>query len=124
MIPPKHWQDPLSALAGLAILVSPWLAGYAMVQPALANAVIVGALLSTGAIAAAVIGRPWTECGIVGLGAWMVASPFALSLVDVAATRVAVGMGLLVLLLGGAALASQWRAGARPRGAAPRAGGR
>jgi hypothetical protein len=124
MIPPRYWQDPLSALAGVAVLVSPWLAGYAMVQPALANAVIVGACLLTGAIAAAAIGRPWAECGIVGLGAWLVASPVALSLVDVAAIRVAVGMGLLVVVLGSAALAAEWRARARPRGPAARAGGR
>jgi hypothetical protein len=119
MIPPKHWQDPLSAVAGVAILVSPWLAGYAMVQPAVANAVIVGAILFTVAVAAAVIGRPWVECGIVGLGAWMLASPFALSLVDVASTRVAVGMGLLVLLLGGAALAAEWRTRSRAGAVAP-----
>jgi len=124
MTPPRHWQDPLSALAGLAILVSPWLAGYAMVQPAVANAVIVGAFLVTGAIAAAVIGRPWTECGIVGLGAWLLASPLALSLVDAASIRVAVGMGLLVLLLGGTALAAEWRARGRARGAAPATTGR
>lgn len=119
MTAPKHWQDPLSGLAGLAILVSPWLAGYAMVQPAVANAVIVGACLVVGAIAAAVIGRPWVECGIVGLGAWMLVSPFALSIADGASTRVALGMGLLVLLLGGAALAAEWRARARARSAAP-----
>ena len=117
--PSRHWQDPLSAIAGVAILVSPWVAGYALVLPALANAVIVGAFLFTVAIAAAVIGRPWVECGIVGLGAWMLASPFVLPLVDAASTRVAVAMGLIVLLLGGAALAAEWRTRARARGAAP-----
>jgi hypothetical protein len=119
MIPPKHWQDPLSALAGVAILVSPWLAGYAMVQPALANAVIVGAFLFTGAIAAAVIGRPWAECGIVALGAWLLTSPWVLSFADAASIRVAVVMGSLVLLLGAAALGAEWRAWARRRDAAP-----
>jgi hypothetical protein len=124
MIAPRHWQDPLSAAVGLAILVSPWLAGYAMVQPAVANAVIVGTCLVVVAIAAAVIGRPWVECGIVGLGAWMLASPFALSLADAASIRVALGTGLLVLLLGAAALAAEWRARAAKRGAAPAAAAR
>ena len=124
MIAPRHWQDPLSAAVGLAILVSPWLAGHAMVQPAVANAVIVGTCLVVVAIAAAVIGRPWVECGIVGLGAWMLASPFALSLADAASIRVALGTGLLVLLLGAAALAAEWRARAAKRGAAPAAAAR
>ncbi|MBW8756349.1 MAG: SPW repeat protein [Burkholderiales bacterium] len=119
MAAPRHWQDPSSAVAGLAILVSPWLAGYAMVQPAVANAVIVGACLVVAAIAAAVIGRPWVECGIVGLGAWMLAAPFVLSFADAASIRVALGMGLLVLLLGAAALAAEWRARARTRATAP-----
>ena len=124
MIAPRHWQDPLSAAVGLAILVSPWLAGYAMVQPTMANAMIVGTCLMVVAIAAAVIGRPWVECGIVGLGAWMLASPFALSLADAASIRVALGTGLLVLLLGAAALAAEWRARAAKRGAAPAAAAR
>jgi len=109
MIPPKHWQDPLSAVAGLVVLLSPWLAGYALVQPALANAVIVGTLLFTGAMAAAVIGRPWAECGLVALGAWLLVSPWVLAFVDTAAIRVAVVMGGVVLLLGGGALAVEWR---------------
>jgi hypothetical protein len=113
MKPPKHWQDPVSAAVGVAILVSPWPAGYAMVQPALANAVIVGSLLFTGAIAAAVIGRPWVECGILALGAWLLASPWVLAFTDVAAIRVAVLLGGVVLVLGGAALGAEWRARAR-----------
>lgn len=58
MNPPRHWQDPVNACLGVLILVSPWLADYALVQPALANGVIVGTLLFTVSVAAAVIGRP------------------------------------------------------------------
>lgn len=110
---PKHWQDPLSAVAGVVILVSPWPAGYAMAQTALANAVIVGALLFTGAIGAAVIGRPWTECGVAALGAWLLASPWVLDFRNAASIEVAVVMGGVVLLLGAAALGSEWRARGR-----------
>jgi len=119
MTPLKHWQDAASAAAGVLILVAPWLAGYALVQPALANSVIIGTLLFTGSLAAAVIGRAWAECGIAGLGAWMLASPWALALEDAAAIRVAVVTGGLVLLLGATALAAEWRArGRRGRAAA------
>jgi hypothetical protein len=114
MTAPKHWQDPVSAMAGVAILVSPWPAGYAMAQPALANAVIVGALLLTGAILAAVIGHAWAECGIAALGIWLLMSPWVLGFVDAASIRVAVVMGGVVLLLAGAALAAEWRAGRSP----------
>jgi len=97
---PRHWQDPVNACVGVAILVSPWWAGYAAVQPALANAVIVGLLLFTVAVAAAVIGRPWVEFAVVGLGAWMLESPWALAFEDETARRTAVAAGSLVLLLG------------------------
>jgi hypothetical protein len=110
---PKHWQDPLSAMAGVVILVSPWATGYAMAQPALANAVIVGALLLTGAVLAAVVGRPWAECGIAGLGTWLLLSPWVLGFVDAASIRVAVVMGGVVLLLASAALAAEWRSRSR-----------
>lgn len=119
MIPPRHWQDPLSAAAGVVILVSPWLAGYAMVQPALANAVIVGAFLFTGAIAAAVVGRPWAECGVAALGMWMLVSPWVLGFMDPTSIRIAVVMGGVVLVLGGAALAAEWRAKGRGIATAP-----
>lgn len=109
MTPPRHWQDPVNAVAGALILVSPWLAGYAMVQPAVANAVIVGACLFTGAVAAAVIGRPWVECGVMAIGAWMLLSSWALAFTDAAAIRVAVCSGGVVFALGGAALVSEWR---------------
>ena len=65
---PKHWQDPVNACVAVLILMSPWLAGYALVQPALANAVIVGTLLFTVSVGAAVIGRPWVECTVVAIG--------------------------------------------------------
>ena len=101
---PKHWQDPANACVAVALLVSPWLAGYAMVQPALANAVIVGTLLFTVSVGAAVLGRPWVECAVVALGAWMLWSPWALAFTDQRSSRVAVGFGIAVMSLGAGAL--------------------
>lgn len=106
---PKHWQDPVNACVGVAMLISPWLAGYAFVQPALANAVIVGTLLFTVSVGAAVIGRPWVECAVVALGAWMVSSPWALVFTEERSRRVAVLLGTVVLLLGMAALLADLR---------------
>jgi len=112
---PKHWQDPANAVIGVLILMSPWLAGYALVQPALANAVIVGTLLFTVSVAAAVIGRPWVECAVVALGAWMLASPWALSFTDERSGQVAFASGSLVLVLGAASLATDLRRQGRRR---------
>jgi len=116
MTPPKHWQDPLNAAIGVGILVSPWLAGYALVQPALANAVIVGMLLFTVSVGAAVVGRPWVECAVVALGAWMLAAPWALAFTDERSTKVALVLGGLVLLLGTGALATELRGRVRAGG--------
>ena len=106
---PKHWQDPVNACVGVAMLISPWLAGYAFVQPAVANAVIVGTLLFTVSVGAAVIGRPWVECAVVALGAWMVSSPWALVFTEERSSRVAVLLGGIVLVLGMAALLADLR---------------
>ncbi len=105
MSTPKHWQDPVNACVAVLILVSPWLADYALVQPAVANAVIVATILFTISVAAAVIGRPWVECAAAAVGAWMLASPWALPLADERARRSAVVLGSLVLMLGLGALA-------------------
>jgi hypothetical protein len=113
---PKHWQDPVNACVGVAMLMSPWLAGYAFVQPALANAVIVGSLIFTVSICAAVIGRPWVECALVALGTWMVSSPWALVFSDERSIRVAVVLGSVVLVLGGGALAGDLRQRLRATG--------
>ncbi len=103
---PKHWQDPVNACVAVLILMSPWLAGYALVQPALANAVIVGTLLFTVSVGAAVIGRPWVECTVVAIGGWMLASPWVLALADERVVRVAFVLGSVVLVLGVGSLAT------------------
>jgi hypothetical protein len=109
MTPARHWEDPVNALVGAAILVSPWLAGYAMVQVALANAVIVGTLLFTVAVGASVIGRPWVEWATVVIGAWMLVSPWTLGIDDASARWTAVLAGVVAVALGAGALATQGR---------------
>jgi len=53
----RLWQDPANAMMAFAILVSPWAFGYTSSLQAMANAVIVGAMLFTASVGAAVIGR-------------------------------------------------------------------
>jgi len=112
---PKHWQDPVNACVGVAILLSPFLADYAFVLPALANAMIVGTLLFTASVGAAVIGRAWVECAVVALGAWMLASPWALALPDERSRDMALLLGSVVVMLGTRRLA-EMRSRQRARG--------
>jgi hypothetical protein len=108
MTPPRHWEDPVNAIVGAWILMSPWMVGFAMVQVALANAVIVGTLLFTVSVAAAVIGRPWVEFATVTLGAWMLASPWVLGFDDAPATWASFIAGVVALALGAGALVTAW----------------
>jgi hypothetical protein len=100
MIKANHWQDPLNAVLGVAVLVSPWAFGYELAQQAMANAVIVGAMLFAISIGASVIGRPWVEWAIILLGCWLVVAPWSLDFRHEDATATAVGFGTVVLALG------------------------
>lgn len=50
----KHWQDPVNALLGAWLVLSPWAVGFAQEQAALFNFVAVGALL----VAASLLSPP------------------------------------------------------------------
>ena len=100
MIKAKHWQDPVNVVTAVLILVSPWLAGYALAQAALANAVIVGGVLLAVSIGSSVVGRAWAEWAVVALGAWMVMSSWLLDFHDGAARSASVGLGGVALVLG------------------------
>ena len=100
MIKADHWQDPLNAALGVAVLVSPWAFGYESAQQAMANAVIVGAMLFAVGVGASVIGRPWVEGAIIALGGWLVVAPWPLDFRHHDATTSAVGFGTAVLVLG------------------------
>ena len=41
----KHWQDPVNALLGAWLVLSPWAANFADNQVAMVNFVVVGLLL-------------------------------------------------------------------------------
>ena len=120
MVKPRHWQDPVTALVAVALLVSPWIAGYALVQPALANAVVAGTLLFVVALGSAVIGRPWVECAVIAAGAWLAVSPWVLELEDPSVRSTFVGLGAAVLVLGLWSLLDVTRASPRPATAARR----
>ena len=41
----KHWQDPLNALIGVGVILSPWILGFQDERVLMANAVVAGLAL-------------------------------------------------------------------------------
>lgn len=96
----RHWQDWADLLLGLAVLLSPWLLGFAETAAPMWNAVIVGTtiiILSAFAIAHL---EPWEEWLNIGLGLWLIVSSWMLDY-GAAPKAIAshVGFGLLITLL-------------------------
>jgi len=68
----KHWQDPISGLLGVWLVVSPWVLGFADATTPTANAALVGLALLAAALGATFVPRAWEEWTEVALGAWLV----------------------------------------------------
>lgn len=75
---PKHWQDPLNALIGVWVILSPWALGFQDTQVAMANAVVFGLALLAAALGATFVPRAWEELTEGAIGLWLMASPWAL----------------------------------------------
>ena len=78
MTPFKHWQDPVNAVLGLWLAISPWILGFQVDVAAMPNAVIVGLALFVVAATASFRPRGWHPWASLVLGAWLAASPWAL----------------------------------------------
>lgn len=74
----KHWQDPVNAVLGAWLILSPWAAAYSGDAVATGNAVVVGVVLIAAALGAMLVPRAWEEWTEAALGMWLMASPWAL----------------------------------------------
>lgn len=96
----KHWQDPVNGLLGAWLVASPWVLGFQQETVAMANMVIVGALLVAAALGAMFLPRAWEEWTEAILGLWMAASPWLLAYASLQVAMVsAVATGAIVLVL-------------------------
>lgn len=96
----KHWQDPVNAVIGAWLVLSPWALSFQAEQVAMFNAVVVGALLVAVALGATLVPRAWEEWTEGALGIWLIASPWVLGFVGVrAAMANALAVGAAVGLL-------------------------
>ena len=96
----KHWQDPVNALLGAWLVISPWVLGFAQDMTVMGNMVIVGVLLIAAALGAIFLPRAWEEWTEAALGLFMVVSPWLLGFATMQAAMIsAVVTGLVVLAL-------------------------
>jgi hypothetical protein len=96
----KHWQDPVNVFLGAWLVLSPWIVGYADDRTILYTFVLTGALLVAAAIGAIVVPKAWEEWVEVGLGVWLMASPWVVGFdARMAAMQNALFTGLVVTVL-------------------------
>ncbi|HEX7054981.1 MAG TPA: SPW repeat protein [Burkholderiales bacterium] len=96
----KHWQDPVSLVAGLWMIVSPWVLAYQAEPRPLWNAVVLGVLIALAAVSALLEASAWQEWANVVLGAWLIVSPWVLGFAGLQAAMLnAVIVGALVVVL-------------------------
>jgi len=95
-----RWQDWATLVAGLWLLISPWVVGYAADSVALTNAVIFGIAIIVYSIIELSVPRAWEEWLMVAAGVWLIISPWVLGFgAEARAVRDTVIVGIVVLLL-------------------------
>jgi hypothetical protein len=96
----KHWQDPVNAVLGAWLVLSPWALGFSGDTAALWNFVVAGVLLVATALGAIIVPRAWEEWTEIGLGLWVVVSPWIVGYSGIGAARAdAILSGLVILTL-------------------------
>ncbi len=96
----KHWQDPVNAVLGVAMVLSPWVLNFSEETFATVNAVVIGFALVATALGAMLAPKAWEEWTEAILGLWMVISPWALAYSHVQlAMYAATASGLIVTVL-------------------------
>ena len=73
-----RWQDWATLVAGIWLLISPWIVGYAADAAATSNAVIFGIAIIIYSIIELSIPRAWEEWLMVAAGVWLIVSPWVL----------------------------------------------
>lgn len=98
-----NWQDSVTLILGLWLIVSPWVLGFAGLEAAMWNAVVFGLVIAAMALAALTTFRDWEEWIDMAIGAWLAISPWILGFATGAAGSTLTGnfvvAGLLVLAL-------------------------
>lgn len=96
----KHWQDPVNAVLGAWLVLSPWALGFSGDTVAMVNFSVVGVLLLAAALGAIFLPRAWEEWTESTLGLWLVVSPWLIGYSGVESAKAdAILSGLVILTL-------------------------
>jgi len=71
----KHWQDPVNAMVGVWLVLSPWILGFSNVVVAAASTAAVGVLLVASSVGAMQFAQAWEEWLDVILGVALMLLP-------------------------------------------------
>jgi hypothetical protein len=96
---PKHWEDWCAWLLGFWLCVSPWILQFNLEPTPTRTAVITGILIVFVERMTLYFYRAWEEWIGIIIGAWLVISPWLLSIGVPAAKDNFVVVGLLVMAL-------------------------
>lgn len=94
------WQDTVNLVLGAALLVSPWVLGFAPETTPTWNAFIIGAVIALLAVTALFAFQVWEEWVSAALGAWLIIAPWVLGFGAHATamyTHVLIGIATIVL---------------------------
>jgi hypothetical protein len=71
----KHWQDPVNALLGAWLVLSPWVLGFSGITVAVTSTMALGVLLVASSVGAMRLPAAWEEWLDVGLGIALLLAP-------------------------------------------------
>ncbi|WP_341705364.1 SPW repeat protein [Ferrovibrio sp.] len=109
--PARHWQDWVNMILGALMVASPWLFGYAPLEGATMNAVIIGFLVFALSALSLTLLDDWEAYISAGLGVWLILSPWLLGFALYDPARLAhLAIGILVVAV---AVLEVWQS--RPR---------
>jgi hypothetical protein len=96
----KHWQDPVNALLGAWLIVSPWVLGFTGITVATTSTVALGLVLVACNVGAMTVPQAWEEWLDVAFGVLLMVAPWLLGFSgDPAALQNALCTGLAVTVL-------------------------
>ncbi len=98
----EHWQDGVSVLVGVWLVISPWVLGYFGITAAMLTSVVLGVIIAVDAGAALLKFHEWEEWVSMVMSVLLIMSPWLFDYAPmVAAAWNHVIVGLLVFALSG-----------------------
>lgn len=94
-----NWQDVISLILGVWLILSPWLLGFALMQAATWNAIAFGIVIALMAFMALFEFHAWEEWADMAVGVWLIVSPWVLgfAMADVAGGYTAAAWNVVIV---------------------------